>query len=126
MEDELLKVLKKNHLIHSGAENRKVIIESFSADSLKRLNDRYPQLFLVQLGYPEKMDLPAISRYADAVGPDYQGVTESFVRKAHEEQLQVHPWTVNSVSDMKRLTGFGVDGMFTNYPDKADDITQSP
>lgn len=125
MEDKLLALLKKNGLIGNGTERSKVIIESFSAESLKNIRDQYPDLFLIQLGTPEKMDLQSIAEYADGIGPDYRAVTEDFIRQAHEKGLVVHPWTVNTVSDMKKMIDWGADGIFTNYPNQADKLKQS-
>ena len=31
--------------------------------------------------------------------------------------LLVHPFTVNTKADMERLNKYGVNGVFTNYPD---------
>lgn len=41
-----------------------------------------------------------------------------FVRAAHARHLEVHIWTVNEVVDMRRLLGWGVDGIITDYPDR--------
>jgi glycerophosphoryl diester phosphodiesterase len=33
--------------------------------------------------------------------------------------LSVIPWTVNESADMERLLGWGIDGLITDYPDRA-------
>lgn len=33
--------------------------------------------------------------------------------------MKLIPWTVNEVADMKRLLKQGVDGLITDYPDRA-------
>jgi glycerophosphoryl diester phosphodiesterase len=45
-------------------------------------------------------------------------LTRGFVEAAHERNLQVHAWTINSESDMRRLLAAGVDGIMTDYPDR--------
>jgi glycerophosphoryl diester phosphodiesterase len=31
----------------------------------------------------------------------------------------VIPWTVNKPADMRKVIGWGVDGLITDYPDRA-------
>jgi len=54
-------------------------------------------------------------------GPEtYHGlriVTPGFVRAAHERGLRVDVWTIDSEPDMRRLLGYGVDGIMTDRPD---------
>jgi glycerophosphoryl diester phosphodiesterase len=54
-------------------------------------------------------------------GPEtYRGlriVTPGFVRMAHERGLRVDVWTIDSEPDMRRLLGYGVDGIMTDRPD---------
>ena len=41
--------------------------------------------------------------------------------EAHGLGLKVLPWTVNDIEQMVRLIDLGVDGMITDYPDRAGD-----
>jgi glycerophosphoryl diester phosphodiesterase len=44
-------------------------------------------------------------------------VTPELVRGAHERGLRVDVWTIDHKTDMRRLLGFGVDGIMTDRPD---------
>lgn len=44
-------------------------------------------------------------------------VTPRLVRRAHEAGLRVDVWTVDDGADMRRLLGWGVDGIMTDRPD---------
>lgn len=46
-------------------------------------------------------------------------VTASVVRQIHRRGLKLFVWTVNRESEMRRLRAWGVDGLITNYPDRA-------
>ena len=46
-------------------------------------------------------------------------VTPARVAEAHDLGLQVVVWTVNKPADMTRLKTMGVDGLITDYPDRA-------
>jgi glycerophosphoryl diester phosphodiesterase len=41
------------------------------------------------------------------------------VTAAHDRGLRLVPWTVNEPSAMRRLIRLGVDGLITDYPDRA-------
>ncbi len=47
---------------------------------------------------------------------DTQVVTPSFVKKAHDHNIAVHVWTINSENEMKELIDLGVDGIITDRP----------
>jgi glycerophosphoryl diester phosphodiesterase len=49
------------------------------------------------------------------IGPDQKDVDARLVSAAH-------PYTVNETPDMKQLISLGVDGMFTNFPDRLDEV----
>lgn len=44
-------------------------------------------------------------------------VSPRFVREAHARNVAVHVWTVDEEADMRRLLGWGVDGIVTDRPD---------
>jgi glycerophosphoryl diester phosphodiesterase len=44
-------------------------------------------------------------------------VTRRFVKEAHRLNIPVQVWTVNEPEDMRRLLGWGVDGIQTDRPD---------
>jgi glycerophosphoryl diester phosphodiesterase len=60
-------------------------------------------------------------RYQALQGPEtYHGlriVTPGFIRAAHARGLRVDVWTIDTEADMRRLLGYGVDGIMTDRPD---------
>ncbi|WP_421995549.1 glycerophosphodiester phosphodiesterase [Reyranella sp.] len=66
----------------------------------------------------------SLPRLAQAAGcavwsPFWRNVTGETVKEAHALGLRVVPWTVNSPTEMARLIDLGVDGLITDYPDRA-------
>ena len=51
--------------------------------------------------------------------PFYREVSEEALSEAHALGLRVVVWTVNDVGDMLALARMGVDGIITDYPDRA-------
>ncbi|HEX9474063.1 MAG TPA: glycerophosphodiester phosphodiesterase [Steroidobacteraceae bacterium] len=61
---------------------------------------------------------------ADLWAPDYLDLNAEWVGEAHALGLGVVPWTVNDPTDMRRLLGFGVDGMISDRPDRLRKVLQ--
>ena len=49
--------------------------------------------------------------------PEHTNLTRDLVDEAHELGLLVLPWTVNDPDAMRRLLGWGADGLITDRPD---------
>lgn len=116
MDNELIRVLKKHNYIGLGRKPRKIIIQSFSAESIKNIRSQFSDITFVRLiGNPSKEDINNIKEYADGIGPNKSNVTREMVKNAHEVGLFVHPYTVNTKKDMNDMFDFQVDGIFTDY-----------
>ena len=54
---------------------------------------------------------------ADILSPYYREIERRVVEEAHRLGIKVIPWTVNDQRIMKKLIGWGVDGLITDTPD---------
>jgi glycerophosphoryl diester phosphodiesterase len=130
MEEELLRLLGEYGLIPDPAEteNWQVLIQSFSAESLQKIHDLNDSLPLIQLfsstetSQTIQAQLDLVSTYAVGIGPSMTDVDAALVEAAHALCLDVHPYTVNETTDMQALIDLGVDGMFTNFPDRLEEL----
>ncbi|MGH0594763.1 glycerophosphodiester phosphodiesterase [Bacillus pretiosus] len=117
MEEKLLEIIK-----HYGI-NDKVIIQSFSEESLQKIHSLHVNIPLVQLlSYKKAVQLTEseikkYKTYCIGLGMNYKYIDSAYVKKIQKYGLEVQPFTVDNEKDMKRLLLWGVDGMFTNYPD---------
>lgn len=124
MEEELLELIHEFDLRSGAVERRQVLIQSFSTDSLRKIQRMDPQLPLIQLIPKEYTSehiqrlMPEISRFAVGIGPARTSVDSGLVNAAHALGVDVHPYTVNDVAEMERLIDLGVDGMFSDFPDR--------
>ena len=55
---------------------------------------------------------------AEALHPARSLVEEGSVARAHEQRLEVRVWPVNRPADMSLVAGMGVDGIFSDFPDR--------
>jgi len=128
MEEELLRLMEQYNLIEPAAENWQVLIQSFSSDSLMKIHALEPSLPLIQLysstetSQTIQSQLDLVRTYAVGIGPSKSDVDAALVEAAHARCLDVHPYTVNETAEMEALIGLGVDGMFTNFPDRLDSL----
>ena len=129
MEDLILSTLVSNG--YKGSD--KVFIQSFSADTIKSIHAKQQAMGadfqLVVLGSASAINtlgLANIAQYADGVGVSItsNGMGQSFIEAAHANQLKVHGYTFSKFDDSARQQyldwyGYGIDGVFSNYTDKA-------
>jgi len=132
IEEELLLQLSEHQLLHREGPTPKVIIQSFDAESLKDIHAMEPSIPLTQL-YKfrkevklSKKELKELTKYASGVGINVAAVNREFVESMHRENLLVHPYTVNDEKTMRHLIKIGVNGIFTDRPDVASWVRNSP
>jgi glycerophosphoryl diester phosphodiesterase len=138
MEKLVMDVLKKNGLDKPGAVAKTpVIIQSFSADSLKKMKTKgvtLPLIFLVDTRdrdvWLTQARMPEIKAFAAGIGPA-KGIISGkpeIVAWAHDAGLSVTPYTFRAAlqppgknvrDEMAQfLYTFGVDALFTDNPDQ--------
>ncbi len=100
----------------------RIIIQSFDTAALAEFRKVNPDVQFAML----VSDDQSMQSYIDELGftpdvwsPNYSRVTYEMVSAAHERGMKVIPWTVNSVNEMQNLLKLGVDGIITDYPDRA-------
>jgi glycerophosphoryl diester phosphodiesterase len=70
---------------------------------------------------PRRAERPlerALAVGAEAINPWLGLATRELLASAHAEGLAVYVFTANREEDMRRLLELGVDGLFTDYPDR--------
>lgn len=131
MEKELIRILNKYKLIGPNTPSSKVILQSFSPESLQIIHDLDNRIPLVQLiSYRTKAtitdeELHAYKEYAIGLGMSHQRIDQAYVQKVRDAGLLIHPYTVNEKADMAKLLDWGVTGMFTNHPDRLQEVLES-
>jgi glycerophosphoryl diester phosphodiesterase len=126
----------------AGAAGR-VTLESFDWRGPRHIRRIRPELRLAWLTRPETARdamlwwdgitpadfdnaIPAAvaSEGGQIWAPAFDSLTSAAIARAHELGLLVIPWTVNRRASMRRLIGWGVDGLITDRPDLAKAVTE--
>ena len=96
------------------------MISSFNWDELKAFRKLDKDVPIAVLTEENPLDaLPvADSLKAIAINPYYKTLTAEIVNTIHEKGFKVYPYTVNETADINSMSALGVDGVFTNFPDR--------
>jgi glycerophosphoryl diester phosphodiesterase len=125
--DHLVALVRELHI------DARTTIQSFDWRGLRRVAEIAPELPRSCLTEAKSLQDPAWTaglRLAGSIpalvhqfgcsiwSPDASTLTEAEVVEAHRLGLAVLPWTVNAPEDIARLTGWHVDGLISDFPDR--------
>ncbi|CAM5367430.1 glycerophosphodiester phosphodiesterase [Streptomyces aurantiogriseus] len=123
IEQQTLKVLGNEGWLDRQHLTGRLIVQSFSADTLRTVHDLKPAVTTGLLGKPSATALPGYARFADLINPSYASLSRDYVSAVHAvtgphgRPLEVFVWTVDHASVARTVAGYGVDGIITNRPD---------
>ncbi|MES5822839.1 glycerophosphodiester phosphodiesterase family protein [Streptomyces sp. RG80] len=129
IEKQTLKVLANEDWL-DRRHMSKLIVQSFSADSVRTVHDLKPRIKTALLGTPNVADLAYYAQFTDQINPSYSTISAGYVSAvqaftgAHDRPLEVFTWTVNDAESARRVAGYGVDGIITNTPDVVRDAVE--
>lgn len=120
MEEKLLELLNQFELLGVSQPEGKVMIQSFSADSLTTIHQIDENIPLIQLIDNLDQAIPAAEtfelyrEYAIGIGVSHKKVDEAYIAAAREASLLVHPFVVDNLAEGEKLKSWGATGIFTN------------
>jgi glycerophosphoryl diester phosphodiesterase len=94
------------------------LVSSFNRAELRAISDPQIPIGLLLTRPTRLYALSARRVRAGAVHPAARFVTARFVADAHRRGLRVFPYTANAPSEIARLRRLGVDGVFTDFPER--------
>ncbi|MBD2754696.1 glycerophosphodiester phosphodiesterase family protein [Spirosoma validum] len=114
-------------VIRKQSITERTIIQSFDFAVLKHWKQQviagnYANVRLsalvASLHRPEK-SIRKLGFKPDIYSPHFRLLNKAKIARLHEQTIKVIPWTVNKRRDMLRLKEWGVDGLITDYPNRA-------
>lgn len=94
------------------------LVSSFSRSELRSVKDPRIPIGLLLTRPTRLYALSARRVRAGVVSPALRFVSRRFVEDAHRRGLRVFVHTVNEPQDVERMREFGVDGVFTDFPER--------
>ncbi len=103
--------------------NERINIQCFDTRTLEYLHKTYPQIRLAYLVGKDMISLEdamsKISFIPEIFSPHYEVVNKKLVKDVHKRGMTILPWTVDNLEDIQAMVDLKVDGLITNYPDRA-------
>lgn len=103
----------------------RVVIQSFDFRVLKYWHEKYPEVrlaVLIENAKSIQANLNALGFIPSIYSPYYRLVSAAGIKYLQQKKIRVIPWTVNERNDMRRLKNWGVNGIITDYPDRAYEV----
>lgn len=99
----------------------RVTIQSFDIRTLQYLHEQYPAIPTALLIEGDdkrslQQQLSELGFTPYAYSPHYSLVNAAMVADCKKQNMQLIPWTVNNLDEMKRLRKLGVNGIISDYP----------
>jgi glycerophosphoryl diester phosphodiesterase len=100
----------------------KCIIQSFDPRTLQEIKKMDASVKLALLVFNAEGfegNIKTLGFNPNIYSPNALLVNKKLIQKCHQQNIQIIPWTVNDEKKMKKMKSLGVDGIITDYPDKA-------
>ncbi|CQR64629.1 glycerophosphodiester phosphodiesterase [Streptomyces leeuwenhoekii] len=123
IERQTLKVLANEGWLDRRHVAHRLVVQSFSADSVRAVHELKPAVKTGFLGTPPVAELPAYAAFTDQINPSHGSLSAGYVSAVqavtgpHGRPLEVFTWTVDDAERARQVAGYGVDGIITNKPD---------
>lgn len=107
--------------IHAAGMENHVIVQSFDPRPLQELRRMDAKLSLALLSSQGdfESDMALLGFQPEAYSPNYNFVTAATVKYCRAKKIKLVVWTPNEVQEMRELVALGVDGIITDYPNRA-------
>lgn len=97
-------------------------LQSFDLRALEEIHKQAPDIpvaYLVESATDTEAALSLLTFKPEIYSPYYPLVNQKMRDLTRRRGIKIIPWTVNDVEVMKKLIALGVDGIITDYPNRA-------
>ncbi|MEO9872555.1 glycerophosphodiester phosphodiesterase family protein [Ekhidna sp.] len=100
----------------------RVTIQSFDFRTLQYFHAKHPEVKLALLIENElswRSNIDSLGFIPDIYSSYYRLLSQKKVEEIQGSGMKVIPWTVNEISEINKVLAWEVDGIITDYPDRA-------
>jgi glycerophosphoryl diester phosphodiesterase len=97
-------------------------VQSFDVRPLQEIRKRWPKTRIALLVGNMDGIAKSIERLGfdpDTYSPHFSLVDQATAEFCRERKIKLVPWTVNEIADLEKMKRFPIDGIITDYPDRA-------
>jgi len=96
------------------------LISSFNWEELEHMRRINKDIEIAVLTEDNPLDAISIANdlNAVAINPYYLSLTQENVSEIKSQGFKIYTWTVNDTEQISNMRELGVDGIFTNYPER--------
>lgn len=111
----------KHYVEKKGWDKTNFVISSFHWDALREMRALDPDIAIAVLTEEDPLEAIPVAKELNAVAinPWFKKLTQEQVKAIQAEGFLVYTYTVNEPEDIQRMKEWEVDGVFTNFPDRA-------
>lgn len=100
----------------------RVTIQSFDFRILQYFHRHYPNVklaLLIENELPWEENIDSLGFIPEIYSCDYELLSQKEVKSLQSEGMKVIPWTVNEIVEITRMMAWKVDGIISDYPNRA-------
>ena len=108
------------YITNKGWSENDFVVSSFDHHELHLFKTLNPGIKIGVLIASIPMGYARIAKdiNAEFINPCLEFINDALVKNAHKSGIKVLVYTVNDPDDIKRMKALGVDGIFSNFPDR--------
>jgi glycerophosphoryl diester phosphodiesterase len=115
--EPVAKLIEK-YVRERGWSCEEFLVSSFHRRELRALADGPLRLGVLFARSARRFAPLAVKLGAFSIHPGLRWTNQRLVRRAHALGLKVFVYTVNDAKDIARMSALGVDGVFTDFPER--------
>ncbi|MFF4915185.1 glycerophosphodiester phosphodiesterase [Streptomyces tendae] len=108
----------RSDYVTKALAHHRLAVQSFQTDDARTFHTAQPDIpiGILDADRPTDTELTELSQWADQINPQHTVTDQTLVDRVHQLGMDINVWTVDEPGAIRTMTGLGVDGIITDYP----------